>query len=235
MEKLTKKQIETIFTEPSSFIVTMERENSISTQIDILKRAYSRGLPVIFILFHEPHISYRKRLEDKHIPTDNIVFIDTISKFVSNTVKEQDGVEFLSSPEQLENVGTVVSMHLQNVLDQKALILIDSLQALNAYNDFEDIKKFIHDIKERAMTADQTMVAFNDISEIEDLLNQSDLYSGSEFEYMGERVRETKVIRDKNDRKAVLLPHAIDDELGWDTDSRLSWYIEGNTLHIEEE
>lgn len=235
METLTEKELNTIFDDTGLYVVTKSLKKSVDAHIDILKRANSHDQPVIFLLFHEPYKVYRKRLKNHHISLDNIYFIDLISKEVgANTSEHSDEAKFLESPDQLTNIGALISAYLQKHLDEDALIVIDSLQAINAYNSVDSIKEFINNTKDRAQTIEKTVVAFNNVKETNNLLTTEELYFGDDIEYLGETPAKTTVIQDEKGRKAIVLPPVVEENLGWDVGTDLIWSKEENKLQLEE-
>jgi len=104
----------------------------------------------IYITVNKPYDALFKYLKDNKLPTDNIFFIDAISKSVSNEIRLTENCLYIPSPSHLTDLGMALTQALEsmNRRGDKFLIL-DSISTLLVYNDFETVAKFVHFIISR--------------------------------------------------------------------------------------
>ena len=104
----------------------------------------------IYITVNKPYKTLVNYLKENSIPTENIFFIDTISKFASEEVKITEDCLFIPSPSHLTDLGIALSQALEAMKHKKnKFIFLDSLSTLLIYNSFDVVAKFIHFIISR--------------------------------------------------------------------------------------
>jgi len=99
----------------------------------------------IYITVNKPYKSLIKYLEENKINTNNIFFIDAISKMVEDKMKLTEHCLFIPSPSHLTDLGITLTEAI-NVLKNKErkFVIIDSLSTLLVYNDLETVARFMH-------------------------------------------------------------------------------------------
>lgn len=99
----------------------------------------------IYITINKPYTALVKYLEENKIKTDNIFFIDAISKTVGGEIKMTKDCLFIPSPSQLTDLAIALSQALESMeYKENKFIFLDSLSTLLLYNSFEVVAKFVH-------------------------------------------------------------------------------------------
>jgi len=99
----------------------------------------------IYITINKPYSALLKYLKENNIKTENIFFIDAISKTAGETIKMTKNCLFISSPSQLTDLAIALSQALEAMKrKENKFIFLDSLSTLLIYNSFEVAAKFIH-------------------------------------------------------------------------------------------
>jgi hypothetical protein len=104
----------------------------------------------IYITVNKPYDVLVNYLKENGIKTDNIFFIDTISKAVSEDIRMTENCLFIPSPSRLTDLAIALSQALEGMeKKENKFIFIDSVSTLLIYNPFDVIAKFIHFIISR--------------------------------------------------------------------------------------
>jgi archaellum biogenesis ATPase FlaH len=99
----------------------------------------------IYITINKPYSSLIKYLEENKINTENIFFIDAISRVVGGKIKMTKDCLFIPSPSQLTDLSIALSQALESMKHKEnKFIFLDSLSTLLIYNPFEVVVKFTH-------------------------------------------------------------------------------------------
>jgi len=102
------------------------------------KLAKTKG---IYATLNKQYEVIKSELEEKKIDTDNILFIDGVSK-KRNTPENAGKVTYISGPESLTDLSIAITV-ATNTGNYKFLLL-DSLTTLLIYNDAHNTQKFAH-------------------------------------------------------------------------------------------
>ncbi len=89
------------------------------------------------------------RLEDVFsgvgIPTENIFFVDAVSKVTGGCSKEKENYSFVADPHNLSELSISVFRNLEELEEERRRFLIlDSLSSLLIYNKVHSISRFLH-------------------------------------------------------------------------------------------
>jgi archaellum biogenesis ATPase FlaH len=104
----------------------------------------------IYITVNKPYKTLISYLEENGIKTDNIFFIDAISKAVTDDIKMTKDCLYIPSPSRLTDLAIALSQALEAMKHKgKKFIFLDSLSTLLIYNQFDVIAKFVHFIISR--------------------------------------------------------------------------------------
>jgi len=131
------------------FIIDPKKYQSIHVKIlkGIIKIKKFSG---IYITVNKPYDALIEYLKKNKIPTENIFFIDAISKSVSQEIRLTENCLFIPSPSHLTDLGIALTQALESMKEKKSKFLIlDSISTLLIYNDFETVAKFVHFIVSR--------------------------------------------------------------------------------------
>lgn len=104
----------------------------------------------IYITVNKPYEVLVNYLKENGIKTENIFFIDAISKAVGGEIKLTEDCLFIPSPSQLTDLGIALTQALEEMKHKEnKFIFLDSLSTLLVYNSFEITARFIHFIINR--------------------------------------------------------------------------------------
>lgn len=99
----------------------------------------------IYVTVNKPYEILVKNLKDNGINTENIFFIDAITKSVSEEIRISEDCLYIPSPSRLTDLSIALSQALGGMRRKESkFIFIDSLSTLLIYNSFDVISKFIH-------------------------------------------------------------------------------------------
>jgi len=104
----------------------------------------------IYITVNKPYDSLVKYLKENGISTENVFFIDAISKSVSQEIRLTENCLYIPSPSHLTDLGIALTQALENIeRKEEKFLILDSISTLLIYNDFETVAKFVHFIVSR--------------------------------------------------------------------------------------
>lgn len=132
---------------PSNFIVLIlvDAIDYLQVNLDVLKYIINeRGMSGIYITINRPADSMMKTLEENHINTQKIFFIDCISKTVSRGVERKENILYTTSPQNLTDIGIAISEIASSIKSPDYFLLFDSLSTLLVYNSARTVTKFSH-------------------------------------------------------------------------------------------
>jgi hypothetical protein len=109
----------------------------------VLKDFVGKGLSGIYVSLSKPCDSLKKSFEDKEIKTDNLFFIDCISKSIDN-IEKKDNIFYVSNAGDLDDIGISITEILQD--NKVDFLVIDSLETLLIYNKMNTIAIFTESV-----------------------------------------------------------------------------------------
>lgn len=96
-----------------------------------------------YITVNKPYTVMKKRLEGV-VDTRKIIFIDAVTKAVSDGRVEEEGVLFIDSPKNLTDISIAISEAANSIPDERKFILFDTLSTLLLYNSAGTVARFTH-------------------------------------------------------------------------------------------
>ncbi len=126
-------------------LVIAESERYVETNNTILSfLTRDLDLPGIYVTVNKPFTTLTTELDRAGIDTDNIFFIDAISR--ETGMEDVDGnVSFLPSPEHLTDISIAMTEAYNGMKDRAPLFLFfDSLSTLTIYHGFDTVSQFAH-------------------------------------------------------------------------------------------
>ena len=120
--------------------------------VNILKKLPNKN--IVYVTLNKTQDSLVELFKKNRIKTDNIVFVDAISKTIKNVPDQSKGVYYVSSPGALTELSLAVSKFIRHDFDY---LIFDSLTNLLVYENKEPVAKFVaslvNKIKESRMRA----------------------------------------------------------------------------------
>lgn len=83
-------------------------------------------------------------LKNKKINTDNLYFIDCITKCLGVELTKANNCVFIESPAHLTELSTVLHEYFVSNINKNRFLYIDSLSTLCIHNKSDSVLKFIH-------------------------------------------------------------------------------------------
>ena len=121
------------------FIMPGEEYNEII--VDILKQL--SGKSVCYVTLNKTYSSLQELFKKKKINTNNIVFIDAISKTIKNTPAQTKGCYFCSYPGALTEISLTISKFLKHNFEY---LIFDSLTNLLIYQQEGPVAQFLSNL-----------------------------------------------------------------------------------------
>jgi len=131
------------------FIIEPKKYHSIHLKIlkGIVEEKKFSG---IYITANKPYETLVRQLRENKIATENIFFIDAVSKHVSQDIKMTENCLFIPSPSHLTDLGITLTQVLENMEKREdKFLILDSISTLLIYNSFETVARFVHFIISR--------------------------------------------------------------------------------------
>ena len=117
------------------------------TIFDALKALIHNNLSGIYVTLSRPYNILDRSLREANIDTNNLFFIDCISRSTIN-LKEESKVTYVTSEVDLSNLGIVIMKAMKS--KNKNFILIDNIDALLIYNIIDEIAMFVQSLVKKA-------------------------------------------------------------------------------------
>ena len=116
------------------------------TNIEILKvLANEEGLPGVYITVNKPYKTMKRILESEGVNTENLFFIDCITKTSGGEVDPNDKkVFYLDTPENLTGIGVAMGEAIRHISGDDKFLFMDSLSTLLIYRSVGTVAKFSH-------------------------------------------------------------------------------------------
>jgi hypothetical protein len=146
--KSTKELLEYLRDVPEDFVVlvSVSAEDYLKTNLEILKVLVNEDkLPGTYITVNKPYKTMRKVLENAGIKTDDLKFIDCITKSAGGDIEPNDrSVIYLDSPQNLTGLGVAMGEAIRSISESQKFLFLDSLSTLLLYHNSGTIAKFGH-------------------------------------------------------------------------------------------
>jgi len=94
-------------------------------------------------------ITLAEDLKAENVRTDQIFFIDMVTKYVGTPKEEAPNCIFIDSPQDLTDMAIVMQQAADHFKGKCPLIILDSISTLLIYNDIKVISKFSHFFTEK--------------------------------------------------------------------------------------
>jgi len=98
---------------------------------------------VIYVTLNKTCESLTEQFKKKKVNTNNLMFVDAISKTIMTSVKKQDNCYLVSSPGSLTELSLTLSEFLDHGFDY---LVFDSLTNMAVYEKKAPVVKFLHNL-----------------------------------------------------------------------------------------
>lgn len=106
--------------------------------VDVIKKL--AGKNIAYVTLNKTFDSLVELFKKNKIKTENIVFVDAISKTIKNVPEQSEGVYYVSSPGSLTEMALVIDKFVRHNFDY---LIFDSLTNLLVYESKAPVAKFV--------------------------------------------------------------------------------------------
>ena len=146
--KSTRELLEYLRKIPEDFVVlvSVSAEDYLKTNLEILEVLINEDkLPGTYITVNKPYKTMNKILKNEGIDTDNLKFIDCITKSAGGDINREDNnVIYLDSPQNLTGLGVAMGEAVRAISEDEKFLFMDSLSTLLLYHNAGTVAKFSH-------------------------------------------------------------------------------------------
>lgn len=163
-----------IFENHRRSLVKVDEEDFFDVNVEIVEEASSRDIAVIYVATKKPYLHLKKALQERGVEQDVVHFVDCVVRTVTNEKLpgDDDDVLYLKRSDDLGNIATGISAKAKHASARQGVLVVDSLAALLAAHDTEDVARFIADIQERLETTEMNLVLFDEGRRVEEEIGQ---------------------------------------------------------------
>jgi hypothetical protein len=113
--------------------------------LQMIKEIQKGNMRIIVICVNQPAAFLMDFYRRNGIDTGRVFFIDAITQYATGAVAEcPDNCKFVSKPNDLTAMGMAVTTILKKFEQEKAVIFLDSVNAMLIHSSSADLSKFIH-------------------------------------------------------------------------------------------
>lgn len=121
-------------------VVSSDKFQQTSMQLlDVLTKRYKGGG---YITVNKPYQSMTKLLKNNNISERNVFFIDCVTAYLREKNAISKNCYFVDSPADLTEISIALDPILKDDVHQ--FLMVDSLDILKVYNNYESVIKFAH-------------------------------------------------------------------------------------------
>ncbi len=151
-------------------IIPSMKYNKVS--LDVVKQLSKHS--ICYVTLNKTYTSIEETLKKKKVNTDNIVFIDAITKTIKKAPKQAKGVYFVSSPGALTELSLTIKKFLKHNFKY---LIFDSLTNLTIYQNKSTVAKFISSLVNNIKESETKAIFYAlDMSQHEELIQESCMF-----------------------------------------------------------
>lgn len=121
-------------------VYVFKEENYYKQIYKIIKENDNKS--IIIVTTNKPADMILNEINEEKIKTQNLFFIDTISKYIGKKeLPKNDNVVYTDDPANLTEIGIVTKLGIEKITGEKVLIF-DSLTTLSLYNSSKNVVRF---------------------------------------------------------------------------------------------
>ncbi len=98
----------------------------------------------IYVTLNRAYEFVEETLKKEKIDTEQIVFIDAISKGTGKNIVSRENVEYIESPRDLTALSVILDETYQKMTEKPKFMVFDSISTLLIYNDVSSVERFTH-------------------------------------------------------------------------------------------
>ena len=129
---------------------------------------------IAYVTLNKTSDSLKELFKKNKIKTENIVFIDAISKTIKNVPNQGEGIYYVSSPGALTEISLVIDKFLKHNFDY---LVFDSLTNLLVYTEKAPVAKFVASLVNKVKQSKTKAVFYAlSVKEQEALIKESGMF-----------------------------------------------------------
>jgi len=140
---MTELDLDEIRGEGITMVIT-KAEDYLDLNTDILGELTKESQPGVYVTVNKPYSGIVEILDESGVNTDNILFVDAISKETGRGEEDEENVLYMDSPEDLTGLSIVIQEAVESMGDTDKFVFLDSLTTLTIYNETDTVSKFGH-------------------------------------------------------------------------------------------
>lgn len=140
MKKKIEKQLSGL-SEPFVALLIPAPSQQLQTYIDLIEHGTNKNMKGICITLTRTVDSLLEILDQKNINTENLHFIDCISR-ISGADTSHENCEYVSHPSNLTDISIAVNNSLKTVEGKNSFWITDSWSSFLIYNDEKEVLRF---------------------------------------------------------------------------------------------
>ena len=140
--------------------------------VNVMKKF--NGKNVAYVTLNKTFDSLKELFKKNKIKTENIVFVDAISKTIKSVPDQSEGVYYVSSPGALTELALVISKFIRHEFDY---IIFDSLTNLLVYESKAPVAKFVSSLVNKIKESKTKAIFYAlSVKEQEALIKESGMF-----------------------------------------------------------
>jgi KaiC/GvpD/RAD55 family RecA-like ATPase len=143
-----EKKFEEMPEKYAAIFVTRQEKNNLVIA-NLIKNFCKKGLPGIFVTMNKSAEDLLKIAENNHVPCENMLIVDTVSKKESMPLEKSDRVTYVDSPQDLTEIETEIAEFMGKMQPGPKYFILDSVSTMLVYNAEKTVEKFVHRLGER--------------------------------------------------------------------------------------
>lgn len=164
--------IEKEISQNQTLLLLMSSTDYNSEIVDVVKKL--NGKNICYVTLNKTSESLKELFTKKKIKTENIVFIDAISKTIKNVSDQSKGVYYVSNPGALTELSIVIEKFLRHKFD---CIIFDSLTNLLIYESKAPVAKFVSSLVNKVKQSKTKLILYAlSVKEQEALIKESGMF-----------------------------------------------------------
>ena len=116
-------------------------QSGVSSLVSFLLR--EKKMSGIYLTVNKPSVKYDEVFRSSGVNTDELFFIDTISKMANPMVADNERVKYIATPNSLTQIAIAITTILRKPVTDRVFI-VDSISTLLVYNKPDTVSKFLH-------------------------------------------------------------------------------------------
>jgi archaellum biogenesis ATPase FlaH len=140
--------------------------------VSVMKKL--NGKNIAYITLNKTFDSLKELFKKNKIKTENIVFVDAISKTIKSVTDQSEGVYYVSSPGALTELALVASKFIRHNFDY---LIFDSLTNLLVYESKAPVAKFVSSLVNKIKESKTKAIFYAlSVKEQEALIKESGMF-----------------------------------------------------------